>query len=204
MLLKSSFVTTLVVSLLLLASSFASLTMAGNANERAAARSKAGMTRELQQLRDENDPHPSVGGCRGFPLWYRRHVLNMVNRDGFDVVDDLPCSLASVYRWMLREVPYRMTGGSERDALTGRDQLLLSVGLFIYPDSKADELAAFIYSNGGDLDSRQMISSRMKELDLTKKICSTEAYQAFTAENRRKARYFWTMPPPLGVVGQQR
>ena len=55
MLLKPFFVTALVsLVLLILASSVASSTMAGDANERAAARSRAGMTRELQQLRDNN------------------------------------------------------------------------------------------------------------------------------------------------------
>ena len=202
-----SFIKTVLAPLVLLifaSSVAATLTVATNANERAAARSKAGMTRELEQFRDDNLPHPSRGGSRGCPLWCRRHVLRMANRCGMDIIEDLDVSPSSVCRWIARVEPRRMTGGRDREALTGQDQILLSIGLFICPDSKADEPAAFVFHHGGELYSRQVISSRMNELDSTKKVCSTEAHQAFTEINMRKARWFWSKPPPLGVVGCQR
>ena len=190
--------------LLFLSNTVSTSTMAANVNEHAATRSQAGMTHELKQFHDDNLPHPSHGGSHGYPLWYHHHVLWMVNWYGFEVIDDLEVSTTSVYWWLLQERPYRMTGGCECKALTGWDLLLLSIGLFVYPDSKADELAAFIFHHGGELYSRQLILSCMKELDLMKKVCSMEAYQAFTEVNMHKACLFWSCPPPLGVVGCQR
>ena len=178
--------------------------MGDNANARAAARSNAGMSRELQQWRDDHAAHPSRGGSAGYPLWLRSEVLALVNQHGMQVINGLNISQSSVYRWMIRPEPYRMTGGRERTQLVGRDQLLLAIGLFIHPDSSADQLAAFIVNQGGDLYDRQAISRRMKELDVSKKKCSQEAYQAFTEKNMRKARWFWSLPPPLGVVGLER
>ena len=94
-----------------------------------------------------------------------------------------------------------MTGGSERTDLVGKDQLLMSVCLSIWPDASLDQLAAFIFNNGGSLYSREAISHRMKELKLTKKKASVEAYQAFLPINVLKAELFWSQPPPLGIVG---
>jgi len=37
-------------------------------------------------------------------------------------------------------------------------------------------------------------------MNITKKKASTEAYQAFNRINRLKAEWFWSQPPPLGVV----
>jgi hypothetical protein len=94
-----------------------------------------------------------------------------------------------------------MTGNKASETLVGRDQFLMSLFLIIFPDAEADEIALFIYNNGGQIYERFAISKRMQELGLTKKIASTEAYQAFTPENVLKAELFWTRAPPLGVVG---
>jgi hypothetical protein len=51
-----------------------------------------------------------------------------------------------------------MTGGNSCEGLVERDLLLLSMGLTIYPDFKADEVACFIVKNGGEMYSGQMIS----------------------------------------------
>ena len=178
--------------------------MASDANRRAAARSAAGMTRELQVQRDDNTPHPSRGGSRGYPLWYRRFVLDQVNQHGMGLVDGLDVSETSVCRWINRDQPYRMTGGKPREQLIGKDLLLMSIFLYIYPDATADETCAFIFNNGGELYSRQAISKRMKDVGMSKKVTSTEAYQAFLPVNVRKAELFWSRSPPLGVVGVQR
>ena len=57
-----------------------------------------------------------------------------------------------------------MSGGKARTQLTGNDQLLLSICLFIYSDATADEITAFIYANGGDIYERPVITMRCNEL----------------------------------------
>ena len=93
-----------------------------------------------------------------------------------------------------------MTGGQQRANLCGMDQMLLSICLFIYPDAGSDEICAFIVANGGMIYSRQDISKRCSELDLTRKRSSQEAYKANTDENIAKALWFVSLPPPLGVL----
>ena len=44
-----------------------------------------------------------------------------------------------------------MSGGTQRESLTGADQLLLSICLFIYPAVESDEIAIFIHANEGDI-----------------------------------------------------
>jgi transposase len=173
------------------------------ADKRAAERSKAGLTRELQVLRSEYAPHPSHGGARGYPAFYREEVLTAVEQGGMAAVDAFTVSCATVYRWLQRPEHYRMTGGNERNNLVEQDQLLLSMVLFMYPNARADQIGAFIYNNGGALYSREDISKRMKQLGLSKKKGSTEAYQAFTPRNLLRCQRFSSEPTPLGVVGVQ-
>ena len=86
----------------------------------------------------------------------------------------------------------------------GNDQLLLAVFFVIWPCGSADECAAFIFNEGGDLYSRSEISHRLRELHVTRKVSSTEAYQAFLPINRLKLQMFFTMPPPFGILGVPR
>jgi hypothetical protein len=72
--------------------------------------------------------------------------------------------------------------------------------LFAYPSAHEDEIATFIYDSGGDIYERSQISKRLKELKMTKKKASTEAYQAFYPRNILKCQRFWSQPPPVGVV----
>jgi transposase len=172
------------------------------ANQRAKARSEGGLTRELAVARDNHAPNPARGGTGGYPLYLRIQILERAEVVGIrEAAEHFNVAVSSLYRWIRRIHPYRMTGGKEREGLVGRDLLLLSIGLTIYPDFKADELASFIVENGGEMYSRQMISQRMKDIGMSIKVASTEAYQAFTPINMRKCLYFWTLPPPLGVVG---
>jgi hypothetical protein len=97
-----------------------------------------------------------------------------------------------------------MTGGIERVAVTGMDQLLLCTCIFIYPSATVDEVAAFIVNNGGDIYTCQAMYKRMKDLEWKRKEASTEAYGAFTERNVNHCCWFWTLPPPLGIVGEQR
>jgi hypothetical protein len=163
------------------------------ANARAEARSKQGLSRELQQNRTDLPADPSKGGSRGYPVWARQDDLQQLQTG-------LPtrASASSLRRWTNHITPYQQTGNKARQNLTG-DQLLMSIFLFAWPEAEADEVATYIYNNSGNLYSRQDISSRMKDLDLTKKVASTEAYQAFKPRNVLRVQLFWSQPPPLGV-----
>ena len=60
-------------------------------------------------------------------------------------------------------------------------------------------MAAHIYNEGGGVYSRQQISKHLKELDITKKIASVEAYQAQTEAVQHCVFCFWNRAPPLGI-----
>jgi hypothetical protein len=95
-----------------------------------------------------------------------------------------------------------MTGGRERSSIVGVDQLLLCIFLLAHPDADDDEVAVFIVNNGGQLYDRQLISKRKEELDISRKVASIEAYQAFLPRNILRAEQFFNLPPPLGIVTQ--
>ena len=82
--------------------------------------------------------------------------------------------------------------------LVGIDMMNMVTFLIAYPDASLDEIAVFIYNEGGELYDNSTISRRLKELQITKKKASTEAYQAFTPENRFKAHSFSITLLPLG------
>lgn len=166
------------------------------ADSRAKARANLGLSRELEEERGIL-PDPSRGGARGYSLSQRVKELARIQ------AGDAPAfaSMRSIYRWRQRLEPFRMTGHKQKTKLCGTDQILLTFYLQVYPDAESDEIAIYIFDNGGEIYDRQTIDQRCKELLITKKKASTEAYQAFTPENVRKCWWFWTLPPPLGVVG---
>ena len=141
------------------------------ADARAASRACLGLTRELHQDR-ATLIRPAVGGSRGYPVWFRTKELAR-HESG----ENCTVSIASIHRWQYRVVPYRMTGNSYRNQVVGMDLLLMSLYLVAYPDVTHDQMAAFIYNQGGGLYSRSALSKRMHELNLTRKKASTEAYQ---------------------------
>ena len=169
---------------------------------RAHARSTGGYRRELGVGRTGNQLNPARGGTRGYPIWQRLETLGALAHYGNyqTASDTIGCHPGSVRRWEERVNPYRMTGGRQRLNLCGLDQILLSICLFIYPDAGSDEICSFIVANGGMVYSRQDISKRCSELDLTRKRSSQEAYKANTEENIQKALWIVFLPPPLGVL----
>ena len=105
--------------------------MSDPANDRARSRSILGLTRELEQERTDLPPDPSRGGTRGYPVWFRRRVLAFAALHGHEAAaTNHGCSIRSIYNWENRIEPHRMTGGYQREALTGMDMLLLlAVGM---------------------------------------------------------------------------
>jgi len=171
------------------------------ANTRAITRSRLGLARETQRFRTGHYPHPARGGTRGYPLWLRSDAINNLTTYGNHrrAALHVGCSISSIRRWERRIMPYRMSGGAPREQLTGADQLLLSICLFIYPDAQSDEIAAFIHSSGGGIYTRPQITDRCTELELTRNRSSKESYDAFSPASIRSLRWYKTLPPPLGV-----
>ena len=168
---------------------------------RARSRSERGLSRELTQARTLNPPLPSRGGTRGFPIWQRLRALECLAEYGdYELAADrVGCSPLSVRRWERRVIPYRMTGGVERYMMTGADQLLFSICLYIYPNASSDQLCVFMIANGGGVYSRQTITQRCMELGLSRKRSSRESFEAYSAASIQKNIWFWYEPPPLGI-----
>ena len=166
-------------------------------------RSQSGQSREQQSFRTNNESHPSSGGSHGYPLWLRRDIMFWDNLYGIDyVVNRFTVSKATIYRWRIRTAPYQQTGCHERQILTGHDQLLLVMVLFIFPRATNDEIATFIAVNGGTGGlSRQAISSRLEDLDVSRKRASLEAFAAYTPTNMMRAELFFSEPMPVGING---
>ena len=166
------------------------------------ARSRAGQSRELN--RESNDQDPSKGGSRGYPLYQRIDMMEMLQANGRDfraLANSVKMCEQTLRNWDTRLIPYEMNGGSQKTLLTGMDQLLMVLFLTAYPDATADEIAIFIINNGGEVYTRPAISRRMNELKYTQKRASIEAYQAFLPRNILRKTQFWSLPPPLGVHG---
>ena len=83
--------------------------------------------------------------------------------------------------------------------IIGTELLNLVTFITAWPDATLDEMAAFIFIEGGGLYSRQAISQRLAELDITKKVASTEGYQTQHPDVQFRVWGFWNCPPHLGV-----
>jgi len=159
----------------------------------AQARAETGLSRQLQQTRREL-PHPRDAGSSGYPVWFRDAQLAK-----WHTGEATEVSVASLYRWEERRSPYRQTGAPARTAIVGVDMIHLATFLIAHSDSTMDEMAAFIYNEGGALYSNQRISERLKDLAVTKKKASIKAYQALNEVVQFRVYTFWNYPPPLGI-----
>jgi len=112
----------------------------------------------------------------------------------------IDASPISHWRWNRRLRPYGMTGNRSNETIIGADQFLAVICVTIWPDSTTDDISTFIYDEGGDFYIRSQVSKRRKEMEITRKVGSTEAYEAFMPHNVLRAELFWTRPPPLDVV----
>ena len=55
----------------------------------------------------------------------------------------------SHFRWSGRLEPYRQTGNRERSQIIGTELLNLVTYITTWPDATLDEMAAFIFNEGG-------------------------------------------------------
>ena len=174
-------------------------------NKTANTRAGAGLSRQFQMSRTFHFKDPKKAGSHGYPLWFRIRVIEHVYAHGInDAHHNWMVSKKSIRRWIRRMVPYQQYGNHERQVIVGRDQVLLSICIHIYPRAKDDEIAAFIFANGGRIYSRRDISRRCRELKLNLKRASLEAANAYTLRNSFRTQQFWTMGPRVGVYGVPR
>lgn len=95
-----------------------------------------------------------------------------------------------------------MTGENDQVDMTGSDQLLLSLALFMYPPGTADQICGFTHTNGGDIYTWKQVTHICANLQLTRKRDLKEVYDVFSASSIWKLDWFVTLLPTLGVSGQ--
>ena len=162
-------------------------------------RRNLGFERLLEQPRSV-PANPSKGGSTGYPVWYRQQEIDL-----YDAGQPTTASKNSILRWKERLEPFRQTGNKESTILRGQHQILLSSYIFAHLEATADEVATFIANaSDGTIYSRQDISFRLKQLKMTRKRGSTEAYQASLPHNKLTRELFWSQGPPTGINGVQR
>lgn len=103
-------------------------------NQEALERRHAGLPRQLQVERGSEFPHPSKGGSRGYPVWFRLEQL-MKYHAGRPIDVDRK----TIKAWLQNVNPKRMTGGRAKEALTGIDQVLLLIYFHAYPHATHEE-----------------------------------------------------------------
>jgi len=161
----------------------------------ARARVELGFSRLLEQPRPVAPP-PRFGSSSGYPVWYR-----VIQLEKFHTGEEIQVSLSFIYRWDVRPGPCRQTGNRPRTTVVGVDLLNLVTYITAWLDATLDEMAASIYNEGGDLYSRQAISNRLKDLEVTRKKASTKGYQTQRPDVEFRVWSFWNCPPPAGVLG---
>jgi hypothetical protein len=99
-----------------------------------------------------------------------------------------------------------MTGNHAPSVFTDEDRFLLLTFRIAWPKANADEVRTFIWTNssGARLYTRAQVGDEETAFGLTRKRASTTAHQAFTPRNLLRRRLWWSLPPPLGVVGLPR
>ena len=109
-------------------------------------------------------------------------------------------SLATIYRWLKRLEPHRQTGNGLQTTIIGANLLNFITFITAWTDAHLDEMACFIYKEGGNLYSTQAISKWLAELEITKKKASVKGYQTQQEDVQFPVWGFWNCPPPLGIL----
>jgi hypothetical protein len=114
----------------------------------ARARAELGFSRLLDQPRRVAPP-PCFGGSSGYPV-----VCRAIHLEKFHAGEEIQVSLSSIYRWDVHPGPYHQTGNRPRTTVVGVDLLNLVTHITTWPDATLDEMAAFVYNEGGSLHRR--------------------------------------------------
>jgi hypothetical protein len=124
-------------------------------------------------------PLPNQGGSSGYPVWSQEAQLERWNAG-----EETKASLSSLYWWSNRIIPYCCTGNRAHTQIVGTDMINLVVLLFAHPNATCGKIAVHLYNKRGEMYSNQTIPKHLKELDITQKIVSVEAYQAQSEEEQ--------------------
>jgi hypothetical protein len=89
-------------------------------------------------------PCPSRAGSSGFPVWYCE-----LQPEKFNSGEENNLSQTSIYHWAACLEPHHQTGNGARSQIIGVDLLNLVIYITTLPDVTLDEIAAFIFSEGG-------------------------------------------------------
>lgn len=89
-------------------------------------------------------------------------------------------SILHIQCWDRRIIAYHMAGNRECEQLTGTNQLLLSICVFVYTEASSDESTAFVHSNGDNIYSQPQTTDRCRERDLARNRASKQSYDTFS------------------------
>jgi hypothetical protein len=103
-----------------------------------------GLSRQLEQMRCET-PHSSLGG-RGHDTWFCWEQLAKAAAG-----EDVKVSVSSIRRWRERLEPYCPTGNKAGEMIMGVDLINLITFLRAWPEAQLEEMAVFLYNEGGPL-----------------------------------------------------
>eukprot|EP00536_Pseudo-nitzschia_multiseries_P007348 jgi/Psemu1/17780/gm1.17780_g len=113
---------------------------------------KLQLTRELKVER-KAPSHPSIGGSKGYNLWYRREQME------------------------------KYQNGEPVNDTSNKNIDLFVACIIIYPQAQLDEIAMYLCNDSIGHYSNQLISQRLKELKITNKKPSIEAFKAYSPAN---------------------
>jgi hypothetical protein len=112
-------------------------------NHVAKAHAEVVFSRQLEQPRQVL-PHPSHGGSSGFPVWYCELLLERFNSG-----EKINISQTSIYFWAACLKLHRQTGNRAWSQIISVNLLNLVICITAWPDATLDEMAAFIFNEGG-------------------------------------------------------
>ena len=104
-----------------------------------------------------------------------------VTREYQQAVACTRCSPMTIRNWEGRVDPLSMSGNDSREALTGTNQLFISIRLIIYPNATTDQICAVVHTSSGGIYSRSQITNQCNDLEISRKRASKEAYDILSA-----------------------
>ncbi len=115
------------------------------ADLQAQACAELGFSRQLKQHR-RTSPHPTLGGSGGYVQWFREEQLQK-----FHAREAIDFAVSSINHCAIRLEPYCQTGNAEWTQIRGADLLNLVTYITAWPNATLDEMAVFMYNEGGSL-----------------------------------------------------
>ena len=150
-------------------------------------------------------PHPSNGGSTGYSYSMRQQALAQAANPAVPAAAIVPCA-RTLRRWRQRLGAHVQTGNAEATLFMNGDLALIILFRLVYPKVSADEIIAFVATNGLShrFYSRAQITIAEQMAGFSRKRASTVATQALFQRNLVRRQLFYNSPYPLGIVGTPR